>query len=93
MTMLRLITMVLMSGFSILPALAENVPDVSRADQTAIKRAFGGKAADMIFSNGLASLRADMLKKSGANIPGYDCKGDRLSAMIEALPYPINNDV
>jgi hypothetical protein len=91
--MLRLIAVLLIGGFFMLPAMAENTPDVSRADQTAIKRAFGDKIAEMIFSNGLASLRADMLKKSEANIPGYDCKGDRLSAMIEALPYPIKKDV
>jgi hypothetical protein len=74
-------------------AAAETVPDVSRADQSAIKRAFGDQIAEKIFSNDLASLRADMLKKSGANIPGYDCKGDRASALIEALPYPIKKDV
>lgn len=72
---------------------AENVPDVSRADQTAIKRAYGEKVAAKIFSNDLGALRADMLKKSGANIPGYDCKGDRLSAMYEALPFPIQKNV
>jgi hypothetical protein len=72
---------------------AQNVPDVSRADQTTIKRAYGEKVAAKIFSNDLAALRADMLKKSGANIPGYDCKGDRLSAMYEALPFPIQKDV
>ncbi|MGH7489090.1 MAG: hypothetical protein ACREMY_26325, partial [bacterium] len=91
--MLRLIAIVLISGLSILPSLAENIPDVSRADRTAIKRAFGDKVAAMIFSNGLAKLRADMLKQSGANIPGYDCKGERLSALVEALPYPIEKDV
>ncbi len=74
-------------------AAAETVPDVSRADQGAIKRAFGDKVAEKIFSNDLGSLRADMLKKSGANIPGYDCKGERMSALIEALPYPIKKDV
>ena len=74
-------------------AHAETVPDVSRADQTLIKRAFGDKVAEKIFSNDLAALRADMLKKSGQNIPGYDCKGDRLSALIEALPYPIKPGV
>jgi hypothetical protein len=72
---------------------AETVPDVSRADRTPIRRAFGDKIAEKIFSNDLASLRADMLKKSGANIPGYDCKGERMSALIEALPYPIKKDV
>jgi hypothetical protein len=72
---------------------AENVPDVSRTDQAAIKRAYGEKVAAKIFSTDLAALRADMLKKSGANIPGYDCKGDRLSAMYEALPFPIQKNV
>ena len=74
-------------------ARAENVPDVSRADQTAIKRAYGEKIAAMIFSDGLAKLRAEKLKESGAKIPGYDCKGDRMSAMYEALPFPIQKDV
>ena len=72
---------------------AENVPDVSRADQAAIKRAYGEKVAAKIFSNDLGALRADMLKKSGANIPGYDCKGERMSALYEALPFPIQKDV
>jgi hypothetical protein len=89
--MLRLLACFLMLGFS--AAQAENIPDVSRADQTAIKRAYGEKIAAKIFSNDLAELRADMLKKSGANIPGYDCKGDRLSALYEALPFPIKQDV
>jgi hypothetical protein len=74
-------------------AHAETVPDVSRADQTLIKRAFGDKVAEKIFSNDLGALRADMLKKSGQNIPGYNCNGDRLSALIEALPYPIKPGV
>ena len=53
-------------------ARAENIPDVSRADQTAIKRAYGEKVAAMIFSHGLAKLRAEKLKESGALpwIPG-----------------------
>jgi hypothetical protein len=89
--MLRLLTCFLMLGFS--AAQAENIPDVSRADQTAIKRAYGDKVAAKIFSNDLAELRADMLKKSGADIPGYDCKGNRMSAMVEALPFPIRKDV
>jgi hypothetical protein len=92
-TMLRSFAALLISGLFVLPGRAESVPDVTRADQTAIKRAFGDKVAAMIFSNGLASLRAEKLKESGANVPGYDCKGDRLSAMVEALPYPIKKDV
>jgi len=71
------------------PCAAETVPDVSRADQTAIKRAYGEEVAAKIFSNDLAKLRAGKLKESGANIPGYDCKGDRLTALYEALPFPI----
>jgi hypothetical protein len=74
-------------------AHAENIPDVSRADQAEIKRAYGEKIAAMIFSNGLAQLRAEKLKESGANIPGYDCKDDRMSAMYEALPFPIQKNV
>ena len=70
--------------------LADNVPDVSRADREAITRAYGPKTAARIFSNEFAATRADALKKSGANIPGFDCKGDRLSALIEALPYPVS---
>ncbi|HWK01719.1 MAG TPA: hypothetical protein VNR41_13530, partial [Xanthobacteraceae bacterium] len=77
----------------ILPAAADTVPDVSRADRTLIKRAFGDQVAGKIFSNDLASLRADMLRKSGENVPGYDCKGERASALIEALPFPIKKDV
>jgi len=75
------------------PAAADTVPDVSRADRGAIKRAFGDKIAEKIFSNDLGAIRADMLRKSGESIPGYDCKGDRASALIEALPYPIKKDV
>lgn len=71
------------------PCAAETVPDVSRADQTAIKRAYGEKIAARVFSNDLAKLRAEKLKESGANIPGYDCKGERLSALYEALPFPV----
>lgn len=70
------------------PCAAENIPDVSRADQAAIKRAYGEKIAARIFSNDLAKLRGGKLKESGANIPGYDCKGERQSALYEALPFP-----
>jgi hypothetical protein len=69
---------------------ADNAPDVSRADREPITRAYGGKIAARVFSNEFADTRADALKKSGANIPGFDCKGDRLSALIEALPYPVS---
>jgi hypothetical protein len=71
-------------------SLADNVPDVSRADREAITRAYGAKIAARIFSNEFAATRADMLKKSGANVPGFDCRGDRLSGLIEALPYPVS---
>jgi len=91
--MIRLLAFLFAVSFPLAQALAENVPDVSRADQAAIKRAYGEKVAAKIFSNDLGSIRADMLKKSGANIPGYDCKGDRMSAMVEALPFPIQKDV
>jgi len=69
---------------------ADNAPDVSRADREPITRAYGSKIAARVFSNEFADTRADALKKSGANIPGFDCKGDRLSALIEALPYPVS---
>jgi hypothetical protein len=69
---------------------ADNAPDVSRADRGPITRAYGTKIASRVFSNEFAGTRADALKKSGANIPGFDCKGDRLSALIEALPYPVS---
>ena len=69
---------------------ADNAPDVSRADREAITRAYGAKTAARVFSNEFAATRADALKKSGTNIPGFDCKGDRLSALIEALPYPVS---
>jgi hypothetical protein len=71
-------------------SLADTAPDVSRADRGPITRAYGGKIAARVFSNEFAGTRADALKKSGANIPGFDCKGDRLSALIEALPYPVS---
>ena len=87
--MIRLLAFLFAVSFPLAQALAENVPDVSRADQAAIKRAYGEKVAAKIFSNDLGSIRADMLKKSGANIPGYDCKGERQSALYEALPFPI----
>ena len=91
--MIRLLAFLIAVSFPFAQAFAENIPDVSRADQTAIKRAYGEKVAAKIFSNDLGALRADMLKKSGANIPGYDCKGDRVSAMYEALPFPIQKNV
>src|SRR5471032_2688883 len=69
---------------------ANNAPDVSRADRGPITRAYGTKIASRVFSNEFAGTRADALKKSGANIPGFDCNGDRLSALIEALPYPVS---
>lgn len=69
---------------------ADNAPDVSRADREAITRAYGAKTAARVFSNEFADTRADALKKSGANVPGFDCKGDRLSALIEALPFPVS---
>jgi hypothetical protein len=71
-------------------SFADNAPDVSRADREPITRAYGGKIASRVFSNEFSGTRADALKKSGANIPGFDCKGDRLSALIEALPYPVS---
>jgi hypothetical protein len=71
-------------------AVADNAPDVSRADRGPITRAFGAAIAARIFSKEFAETRADALRKSGANIPGFDCKGDRLSALIEALPYPVS---
>jgi hypothetical protein len=91
--MIRFLASLFAACVPLAQALAENVPDVSRADQTAIKRAYGEKVAAKIFSNDLGALRADMLKKSGANIPGYDCKGERMSALYEALPFPIQKDV
>jgi hypothetical protein len=87
--MLRICFCGLAIVLTVVQAGAETAPDISRADQTAIKRVYGEKVAQKIFSDFLTKLRTDMLKKSGANIPGYDCKGDRLSAMIEALPFPI----
>lgn len=71
-------------------SFADNAPDVSRADREPITRAYGSKIAARVFSNEFADTRADALKQSGANIPGFDCKGDRLSALIEALPYPVS---
>jgi hypothetical protein len=71
-------------------SFANDAPDVSRADRGPITRAYGGKIAARVFSNEFAGTRADALQKSGANIPGFDCKGDRLSALIEALPYPVS---
>lgn len=91
--MLRSICCGLAVFFMVASAAADTVPDVSRADRGAIKRAFGGKIAEKIFSNDLGAMRADMLRKSGESIPGYDCKGDRASALIEALPFPIKKDV
>ena len=69
-------------------SFAETAPDVSRADRGPITRAYGGKIAERVFSNEFAGLRTEALRKSGRSIPGFDCKGDRLSALIEALPYP-----
>jgi len=69
-------------------SFADTAPDVSRADRGPITRAYGSKIAERVFSNELAGLRTEALQKSGRSIPGYDCKGDRLSALIEALPYP-----
>lgn len=91
--MRHLFVFLLASLLSLAAAHADNVPDVSRADQTAIKRAFGDKVAAMIFSNNLAALRTEKLKQSSESVPGYDCKGDHLSAMYEALPYPIQKGV
>jgi hypothetical protein len=91
--MLRFLLCLFALSLLLSPCAAENMPDLSRADQNAIKRAFGDEIAAMIFSNSLAKLRAEKLKESGANIPGYNCKGDRMSALIEALPYPIKKDV
>ena len=71
-------------------SFADAAPDVSRADRGPIMRAYGGKIAARVFSDEFAATRADALRKSGANIPGFDCKGDRLSALIEALPYPVS---
>jgi hypothetical protein len=71
-------------------SLADDGPDVSRADRRAITRAYGAKISARVFSNEFAATRAEMLKKSGMNIPGFDCKGNRLSALIEALPYPVS---
>jgi hypothetical protein len=70
-------------------SFADNAPDVSRADRGPVTRAYGSKIVSRVFSNEFSGTRADALKKSGANIPGFDCKGDRLSALIEALPYPV----
>lgn len=91
--MLRILFCGLAMILTVLQARAETAPDISRADRTAIKRTYGEKVAQKIFSDFLTKLRTDMLKKSGASIPGYDCKGDRMSAMIEALPFPIEKDV
>jgi hypothetical protein len=90
--MLRIFSCGLAIFLSALQAKAETVPDISRADRTPIKRVYGEKVAQKIFSDFLTKLRAGMLKKSGASIPGYDCKGDRLSAMVEALPFPIQKN-
>jgi hypothetical protein len=71
-------------------SFADNGPDVSRADREPITRAYGAKIASRVFSSEFAATRADALKKSVENVPGYDCKGDRLSALVEALPYPVS---
>jgi hypothetical protein len=71
-------------------SFADTAPDVSRADRGPVTRAYGDKIAARVFSSEFAGTRADALKKSGANVPGFDCKGDRLSALIEALPYPVS---
>ncbi|HLL28249.1 MAG TPA: hypothetical protein VKT73_11470 [Xanthobacteraceae bacterium] len=75
---------------SLSAGFADDGPDVSRADRGPITRAYGAKIASRVFSGEFAATRADALRKSGANIPGYDCKGARLSALIEALPYPVS---
>jgi hypothetical protein len=76
-------------GFSC-ASFADNAPDVSRADRGPMTRAYGAKITSRVFSNEFAGTRADALKKSAENVPGFDCKGDRLSALIEALPYPVS---
>lgn len=55
--MLRFLLCLFALNFLLSPCAAESAPDVSRADQNAIKRAFGDKIAAKIFSSDLTSLR------------------------------------
>jgi hypothetical protein len=81
----------LLAGFS--GAQAQNVqkaPDYIRADRGPISRGYGAKIAARIFSDEFTATRADAIRKSAANIPGFKCRAEPQMGIIEILPYPVS---
>lgn len=70
------------------PALAQK-PDYIHADNTAVRNAFGPAVASKIFSDAYTPMRRDMVQKSIARIPTYDCGKEPLMAVAWVVPFPI----
>lgn len=70
------------------PAAAQT-PDYIRADNTAARSAFGPAVASRIFSGEYTPMRRDMVQKSIARIPTYECGKEPLMALAFVVPFPI----
>jgi hypothetical protein len=69
-------------------AFAEK-PDYIRADSAAVSRAFGQAVAAKIFSDAYTPMRRDMVQKSIARIPTFECGKEPLMAVAWVIPFPI----
>ena len=82
--------LVLVSLASFAPARAQpKTPDYIRADRGAITKHYGAKIAGRIFSDEFTLLRAETIKKSVAQVPGWSCPAQPTMAIMEILPYPV----
>src|ERR1051326_4935018 len=69
---------------------AQKTPDYIRADRGPIPRAYGAKVAERVFSDEFTATRADGIRKSVGNIPGFKCAPEPHMAVLEILPYAVS---
>lgn len=70
------------------PAFAQT-PEYIRADPAQIRAAFGQATGARIFSDAYTAMRRDMVQKSVARIPTYECGKEPLMALAWVIPFPI----
>lgn len=71
-----------------LPAVAQR-PEYIRAENAGVRNAFGSAVAEKIFSDAYTPMRRDMVQKSIARIPTYECGKEPLMALAFVIPFPI----
>jgi hypothetical protein len=86
--MMQRLFLLLMFALWAQSAIAQT-PDYIRADNAAIRNAFGAPVASKIFSDAYTPMRRDMVQKSAQRIPTYDCGKEPLMALAFVIPFPI----